>query len=597
VNGDRVVVVGGGLAGITAAIELAGSGVPVTLVEARPWLGGATWSFGRRGLTIDNGQHAVLRCFTAYRDLLAALGVAADVPVQDRLDLTVFTAGGPQRVRRTALPAPLHLAGMLGSYQPLSRAARLAVVPAVAALWLSDMSRPGRAAVSVTDWLSRYGQREETRSQLWDALLVPALNASCDRADLGTAAALINAALLASRDCADLGTPAVPLRDLHAAPSARMLADLGADVRLGARVTAISCAPAGGYTVTIGPGAEPGQPAQLSFGQCEREEIRAAGVVLAVPAWTAVTLVPPELSAHAAPWHRLEPSPVVSVHVMYDSVVTDLPFAVSTDGPLRWITDKTRAAGLRTGQYLAAAVPAADDYVDAPAGQLRDEVLPTLERLFPAARAAHVEEFFVTRERRATFRPEPGSAALRPEQRTDLPAFALAGAWTRTGWPDTMEGAVRSGHLAARCVLNVLAPGQDAAIAPDLPGRIVAAGRSLLAALRADQGSGPDGADAEWVRSLADGQGSGQESIKAAPAADTGPADAAAQNRATAAPIEPRHGVAEAGSGSESAERGERVPAERGGRGAGSGSAERAGRRSSSGPTKRPADRSAAVRR
>ncbi len=455
---DRVVVVGGGLAGISAAIELAEHGLPVTLLESRPWLGGATWSFGRRGLTIDNGQHAFLRCFTAYQDLLIRLGVRDSVALQDRLDLTVLAADGSHRIRRNSLPAPLHLAGTLASYGLLSRGERLGVVPAVMAMWLSDLSRPGRA--SVAEWLRRHGQGERARRRLWEVFLVPVLNAVSEQADLSTAAGVINAALLTSRDRADIGMSSVPLRDLHGRPAATVLATLGVEVRVCARAAALTSMRGGGFSVRVDSVSDESQSAQMSFGHQESDEIYAAGVVLAVPAWSAAELVPPELSADVNAWRKLTPSPVVSIHVTYGASVTRLPFALSGDSSLRWIADKTRSAGLRTGQYLAASIPAADKFVDAPSAALREKFLPVLDRLFPAAASAGVEDFFVTRERSATFRPVPGSAAFRPDQMTNLPGFALAGAWTNTGWPDTMEGAVRSGRRAADCVLRALAPAE-----------------------------------------------------------------------------------------------------------------------------------------
>jgi hypothetical protein len=178
--------------------------------------------------------------------------------------------------------------------------------------------------------------------------------------------------------------------------------------------------------------------------------------VLAVPAWEAAVLAPAEMAADAARWAGLEPSPVVSVHVIYASSVTSLPFAAVVDSPVRWVIDKTGPAGLHTGQYLAVSVPAADRLVDLPSSRLRAELLPELERLFPAATDVEVEDFFTTRERRAWTRQIPGSARLRASQ-PEMAHLALAGGWTDTGWPDSMEGAVRSGHSAARKVLCELA--------------------------------------------------------------------------------------------------------------------------------------------
>jgi squalene-associated FAD-dependent desaturase len=456
VTSNRVVVVGGGLAGITAAIALAEAGIPVTVLEARPWLGGATWSFRRRGLTIDNGQHVFPRCFTAYRELLARLGTAGSVRIQDRLDLTVLTGEGQLRLRRTGWPAPLHLARIIARYRPLTMAERLSVVPAALAMWLTDLSGPGQDGGSMADWLSRHGQGEQARRQFWDMFLVPFLNEATEHADIGTAAAVMNAVLLGRRDQADLGVPVVPLRNLHGAPAARLLAELGAEVRTSAQVTAIRREHDGRFCVQLGPGAVQEEPDQLPFDADQPDMIEAAGVVLAVPPWAAGSLVPAELSDDASSWEALKPSPVVSLHVMYSSRITRLPYAAIVGSPLRWITDRTMAAGLHAGQYLAATLPAASQYVDSPAVSLREQFLPEFTRLFPAAATARVDDFFVTRERSATFRPAPGTRAVRPDQVTKLRGLALAGAWTSTGWPDTMEGAVRSGRLAADSVLRTL---------------------------------------------------------------------------------------------------------------------------------------------
>ena len=133
-----------------------------------------------------------------------------------------------------------------------------------------------------------------------------------------------------------------------------------------------------------------------------------------------------------------------------------MPFAAAVDSPVQWVFDKTRPAGLLHGQYLAVSLSAADAFVDTPAAALRELFVPALEQLFPAAAGAGITDFFVTRERQATFRQVPGSGALRPGASTPVPGLTLAGAWTDTGWPDTMEGAVRSGHLAAHALIGEL---------------------------------------------------------------------------------------------------------------------------------------------
>jgi squalene-associated FAD-dependent desaturase len=455
-----VVVIGGGLAGINAAIGLADAGLDVTLLEGRAWLGGATCSFVRRGLTIDNGQHVFVRSCVAYRGLLARLGVTGSCSLQDRLDLTVLGPDDSARLRRSGLPAPLHLVRSLASYRLLSAAERAKVAVAAMALQFADLG--GRDDRSLDDWLARHRQSDHARRALWDLLSLSALNVSAERADLALAASAIRAAVLAGRGHADLGVPSVPLSTLHGASAAALLSQLRVTVRLGVRATAVCDSPAGGYDVHLAHGAQ-ASPGPVGPGTASpvRErvfgagptQINAAAVVLAVPAWDAVALVPDELAADAATWSSLEPSPLVSLHVIYGSRVTRLPFAAAVGSPVHWVVDKTTAAGLHAGQYLAASVRGADAYVDRPAATLRAEFLPALARLFPAAAEATVVDFFVTRERRATIAHKPGSQRWRAATAAGLPGFAIAGAWTDTGWPDTMEGAVRSGQAAAQKVI------------------------------------------------------------------------------------------------------------------------------------------------
>ena len=186
-------------------------------------------------------------------------------------------------------------------------------------------------------------------------------------------------------------------------------------------------------------------------------------VIVAVP-WDRVdALLPP---GTAGGFDRLGQSPIVNVHVVYDRPVTGLEFVAAVDSPVQWVFDRTSAAGLEHGQYLAISLSGADDMVDRPVEWFRRTFVPALEDLFPRARAARVERFLVTRERGATFRQVPGSAALRPGHRTLVRGLFLAGAWTDTGWPATMEGAVRSGQAAARAALAAAPRPALAEVAP-----------------------------------------------------------------------------------------------------------------------------------
>jgi squalene-associated FAD-dependent desaturase len=490
----HVAVVGGGLAGITAAIALAETGTRVTLLESRPRLGGATCSFSRGGLTVDNGQHVFLRCCTAYRGLLARLGMTGSVTLQDRFDVTVLRPGGRARLRRTALPGPLHMGQALASYQHLSYAERLRVVPAALAMTRLDPASPELDGQRFGDWLAAHGQGEHARRALWDLFTVSALNVAGDDANLALAATVVKTALLSRRDAADIGIPAVPLGDLHGQAAASLLGRLRARVRLGAKAAAVEALPSGGFLVRLA-------SRDTAGGNGDGEAIRADGVVLAVPPEIAALLLPttarpgltgpqptgpgprdegtgPEATGGfqggrppgPALWLQIATSPIVNVHVVYDRRVTRLPFAAAVDSPVQWVFDRTGPSGLREGQYLAISLSAADAYADVPAARLREQFLPALAGLFPAAEHARVVDCFVTRERRATMRQVPGVERLRPAAATATAGLVLAGAWTDTGWPDTMEGAVRSGLNAVR----ELRRSMDVAALRRVPGRVPA---------------------------------------------------------------------------------------------------------------------------
>jgi squalene-associated FAD-dependent desaturase len=474
VTGQRVVVIGGGLAGITAAIGLRDAGAEVTLLESRPRLGGAATSYVRAGLTIDNGQHVFLRCCTSYRELLARLGVADLVTIQDRFDVTVLSPDGPARLRRSALPSPLHLARALAGYRLLSLPERARVAQAALAFRFADPASRTLDGLRLGDWLRARGQGERARRRLWDLFIVSALNIAGDEASVSLAATVIKTALLGRADAADIGIAQVPLGRLHAEAPAGLLGRLGVQIRLGARAAAVDRIPGGGFRVQLTRGDaqvaghdaanqeaaeddEAGQVQPAADSQAAGGYERADAVVIAVPAEQAARLATGAGVAQASGWHELGNSPIVNVHVLYDRQVTALPFAAAVDSPVQWVFDKTMQAGVHGGQYLAVSLSAADDYVDMPTADLRQLFLPELARLFPAAARAGISDSFVTRERRATFRQGPGSGSLRPGAATSVPGLALAGAWTDTGWPDTMEGAVRSGHNAAQELIRQLA--------------------------------------------------------------------------------------------------------------------------------------------
>jgi len=455
---DDVVVVGGGLAGIAAALAAADGGASVTLLEARPRLGGATFSFQRDGLELDNGQHVYLRCCTAYQSLLGRLGVQALAPLQPRLDVPVLAPGGRMgRLRRGNLPAPLHLAGTLARYPYLNWPERLGVVRAALALRRLDPADQRLDQRSFAAWLAEHGQSQAAVEALWELVGLPTLNARTGQASLQLATMVFKTGLLTAHDAADIGYSRVPLSRLHGEPAARALGEAGVRLRLRCHARSIEPADPG----TDGQGADrreagtDGAPGGLRLAvRTDDDRLEADAVVVAVP-HEAAGWLPARVVGPAGQLERLGISPIVNLHVVYDRVVTTLPFAAGLGTPVQWVFDRTESAGLdpRSGQCLAVSLSAAHDEIELPVAALRDRYLPALAELFPAARQAGVSSFFVTRERTATFLPAPGTAPLRPGAETAMHGLFLAGSWTSTGWPATMEGAVRSGLVAARSAL------------------------------------------------------------------------------------------------------------------------------------------------
>ena len=434
-----VCVVGGGLAGIAAAVRLADAGADVTLIEARRDLGGVAGSVRHGDLEADTGQHVFLRCYESYRELLARMGVSGQVELQDRFAVNVLAPGRPPHVlQRSDLPAPLHLLCALARYGLLSRRERLAAIQAAAAMRRVDPDDPANDRVHFGTWLERHRQTPHTVSRLWDLITVAALNLPAAQASLGLAARVFRTGLLERTDAGDIGRPRVPLSQLHGGPASALFERLGVRVLARTRVRAIEPRP-GGFDV-----------------RADDVVVGADAVVSAVPHRVAADLVPPEAVDDPRRWARLGSSPIVNVHLRYAHPVTDLPFAAAVDSPTQWVFDRT-GSNPGAGQYLVVSLSSAADLLRRPAAELVREQVTALGELFPAARRTRVVDAFVTREPHATIRAVPGTRALRPGAETRSPGLVLAGAWTDTGWPDTMEGAVRSGRHAAELVALRLA--------------------------------------------------------------------------------------------------------------------------------------------
>ncbi len=445
----RVVVVGGGLAGLAAAVECADRGAAVTVVERRPRLGGLTWSFRHEGRWIDNGQHVFLRCCQAYLGFLARIGSAGDVEVQERLDVTVLRPSpheGPPttaRLRRDSLPAPLHLGRSLLGYRHLGVADRLRLGRAALALRRAELADPALDTQTFAGYLRGHGQSERSIEAMWDLITVPTVNLPAGQASATMGAKVFQTGLLTDPAAADIGWSRVPLGVLHGERAARALAAAGAEIALEERVVAIE---------------EEKGPARRLRVRSEGRSIDADAVVVAVPHHAVNEILPARTFSAQGSVDRLGVSPIVNIHLVYDRRVTDLTMAAAIDSPVQWLFDRSASSGLASpGQYLAVSLSAAGVQVGRRPAQIVEEITAAVGALVPGARRAEVVDALVTKEGQATFRAAPGTQALRPGPVTTRPGVVLAGAWTDTGWPATMEGAVRSGTAAARAALGRVA--------------------------------------------------------------------------------------------------------------------------------------------
>jgi hydroxysqualene dehydroxylase len=432
----RVGVIGGGLAGITAALACADAGASVVLIEALPRLGGATFSIKRNGYWLDNGQHVALRCCTEYRRLLRRLGTDRFLELQPRLSIDVLDADGRAATfARSQLPAPFHLLRALAAFGHLAPRERLSAARAVHALRSVDPADPIGETTTFGGWLRAHGQSARAIDRLWDLIVLPTLNLHADDASLAAAAFVFRTGFLETSDACDLGVPTVPLGRLHGEAAASALAASRVQVQLRTKVDRI---------VPLDDGFEL---------EVRGDRVPVDRVICAVPHDVAPGLLPDGLYAAEAA-EVLGASPIVNLHLHYDRPVLGTPLAAAVGAPVQWIFDRTAASGVAEGQLLAVSLSAAEAEIGRPKAQIVAEAAAALERMLTRARRATLLDAAVTRSPRATFRAAPGAGRLRPPARTGIPGLALAGAWTDTGWPATMEGAVRSGHAAAREVLT-----------------------------------------------------------------------------------------------------------------------------------------------
>ncbi len=431
----HVIVIGGGLAGLAASVALSDHGARVQLFERHPRLGGRATSYTLPdGETIDNCQHVTLRCCTNLEDFYRRIGSEKKIRFHERL-LFADSSGRRAFLKASNLPAPLHLAPSFAFFPLLSWADKLSIARGMLRIIRSGGAPRSASDLSMFDWLKRAGQTRSAIDRFWRVVLVSALNEELDRTDARYGLAVFWKAFLSNRNGFGMGVPEVPLADLYASCATCIERNQG-DVRT-------NCGVAG---LLVDQGCVGG--VRLENGT----ELSADYYIAAVPFDRLAKLLPAECRNDEAfaGLMNLHLSPIAGIHLWFDRQVMTEPFLTSLDHTIQWIFNKSSA-----GDYLQVVISASHALAKKPQQEIVEMCNRELRDLIPRTAAAQVVKSVVVRETSATFSPEPGCDRWRLPQRTSIRNLLLAGDWTETGWPATMEGAVRSGYLAAEAILGV----------------------------------------------------------------------------------------------------------------------------------------------
>jgi len=459
----KVAVAGGGLAGLAAACALSDAGCRVTLFEKRPFLGGRASSYEHPGTgeVVDNCQHVLFRLCTNLIEFYERIGVADQIRWFDQMNF-IEPGGRISTMKSSILPAPLHTAPSFWKFSFLSAADKLSIARALIPITLTDQRDTGQ---SFQHWLDQHGQTPTAVARFWHPILVSALSEELDRISISAAAQVVRESMK-SPAARQMGVPTVPLTDLYNAA--------GEYVRRRGGILHFRCpvesfmADAAQVQVRIRGREEERGPAEERFDY----------LIVALP-FDALDRILPAASESAPIREKLahfENSPITGIHLWFDRQISDLDHAVLLDRTIQWMFHKSRLQPIRTrstnaglvGSYIELVVSSSKTLIDKSRAEIVDLALGEVREFFPAARDANLVKSTVIKEVNATYSPHPGIDAHRPTAVTAWPRVFLAGDWTATGWPATMEGAVRSRYLAAEEIARSAGLSNSRFISPDL---------------------------------------------------------------------------------------------------------------------------------
>ncbi len=420
------IVIGGGLSGLATAAALGGADFDVELFESRPFLGGRATSYalntGADSETIDNCQHILLRCCINLLDFYHRLGV------QDRIEFHkefyfIEPGGRVSTMHAGRFPRPFHFAESFATMRCFGLADKIAIGRGLLALQREHLRRQDLDRITMLDWLREKKQTPRAIERFWQQVLVSAVNEQLDRMAACHGFQVFWLGFMGTHDSYQMGVPAVPLSELYSEEA-------------WGRAGNVKLCPRSPVERVV---VDDGMVRGVVVGGTERQ---ADYYVLCVPFERVGSLLP-ELDLQLSGFTH---SPITGIHLWFDRKITDLPHATLLDRTIQWMFNKA------DGRYLQLVVSASRGLVEMPRGEVIDLGVRELGEFFPAVREAVLEKAHIVKEVRATFSARPGLESQRPRQATRFPNLFLAGDWTRSGWPATMEGAVRSGYLAAEGV-------------------------------------------------------------------------------------------------------------------------------------------------
>ena len=448
----EVVIVGGGLAGLAAGVRLSQPGTRVTLFEKRPFLGGRAFSFNdpETGIEVDNGQHVFVGACAQYMEFLQEINAWENVRMPRRLEAKVL-CGGEQAWLRASTRIPGSAANLpaLLRYGHISFTGKLRLLYGITRIRFARRNHGGPLEQETFDsWLRRHRQNDETISRFWNLITLPALNDDITEVSADAGLMLFQTALLGAPENAAIGYPVVGLSRLAGDAAAEFIQRHGGTVRVSADVAELLIE--GDRCIGV----------RLENG----ELMTADSVILALPAAATCALLPPQFASHEffAPAANMRTAPIVGVHIWYDRPVMEETFIATVNSSLQWVFNVTKMherehEGDGAGQHIAISLSGAWKWKDLSKAKLRETFVAEMARVFPRARDAKVTRVISVKMLDATFRVTPGAQAQRLPQVTPVPGLFLAGDWTQTGWPSTMESAVRSGNMAADAAVKQLA--------------------------------------------------------------------------------------------------------------------------------------------